>query len=109
AVLEADLGSDDAKFLLDEAEGHELLWYGNQEGGPLLEMMAPGRDDPRCAPNSSHTYRTMGRYGTTGCKTWLVVVWRLLWYIPIVFPLELRNTDQVGVQETQVVAAGRPR
>jgi hypothetical protein len=39
AVLEADLGSDDAKFLLDEAEGHELLWYATQEVGPLLELM----------------------------------------------------------------------
>ena len=39
AALEADLGSDDAKFLLDEAEGHELLWYANQEVGPLLELM----------------------------------------------------------------------
>jgi hypothetical protein len=39
AVLEADLGSDDAKFLLDEAEGHELLWYASQEVGPLLELM----------------------------------------------------------------------
>lgn len=39
AVLEADLGSDDAKFLLDEAEGYELLWYANQEVGPLLDLM----------------------------------------------------------------------
>ena len=39
AVLEADLGSDDAKFILDEAEGYELLWYANQEVGPLLELM----------------------------------------------------------------------
>jgi hypothetical protein len=39
AVLEADLGSDDAKFLLDGAEGHELLWYANQEVGPLLELL----------------------------------------------------------------------
>jgi len=39
AVLEADLGSDDAKFILDEAEGYELLWYANQEMGPLLELM----------------------------------------------------------------------
>jgi hypothetical protein len=39
AVLEADLGSDDAKFVLDEAEGHELLWHANQEVGPLLELM----------------------------------------------------------------------
>jgi hypothetical protein len=39
AVLEADLGSDDAKFLLDEAEGHELLWYASQEVGPLLDLL----------------------------------------------------------------------
>jgi hypothetical protein len=39
AVLEADLGSDDAKFLVDEAEGHELLWYASQEIAPLLELL----------------------------------------------------------------------
>ena len=39
AVLEADLGGDDAKFLLDEAEGHELLWYASQELGPLLDLL----------------------------------------------------------------------
>ena len=39
AVLEADLGSDDARFLLDEAEGHELLWYASQEVGPLLDLL----------------------------------------------------------------------
>jgi hypothetical protein len=39
AVLEADLGSDDAKFMLDEAEGHELLWYATQEVRSLLELM----------------------------------------------------------------------
>lgn len=39
AVLEADLGSDDAKFLLDEAEGHEMLWYASQEVGPLLALL----------------------------------------------------------------------
>ena len=39
AVLEADLGGDDAKFLLDEAEGHELLWYASQEVGPLLDLL----------------------------------------------------------------------
>jgi len=39
AVLEADLGSDDAKFALDEAEGHELLWYASQEVGPLLDLL----------------------------------------------------------------------
>lgn len=39
AVLEAELGSDDAKFLLDEAEGHEMLWYASQEVGRLLEVL----------------------------------------------------------------------
>lgn len=39
AVLEADLGGDDAKFLLDEAEGHELLWYASQEIAPLLALL----------------------------------------------------------------------
>jgi uncharacterized protein DUF6912 len=39
AVLEADLGSEDAQFLVDEAEGHELAWYANQEIGPLLELL----------------------------------------------------------------------
>jgi hypothetical protein len=36
AVLEADLGEEDAQFVVDEAEGHELLWYANQEIGSLL-------------------------------------------------------------------------
>jgi hypothetical protein len=39
AVLEADLGSDDAQFVVDEAEGHELLWYASQEIAPLLELL----------------------------------------------------------------------
>lgn len=39
AVLEADLGSDDAKFLLDEAEGYDLLWYANQEVGTLIDLL----------------------------------------------------------------------
>ena len=33
-VLEADLGSDDAQFVVDQAEGHELAWYATQEIGP---------------------------------------------------------------------------
>ena len=77
-------------------------------GGPGQEYR-PGRDDPRSASSCSYTYRTTGAYGITGCKTWLVVVWRLPWVVPIVFPLELCNTDQVGVQEAQIVATGRPR
>ncbi|HEY6746828.1 MAG TPA: hypothetical protein VI357_14045 [Mycobacteriales bacterium] len=47
-------------------------------------------------------------YGIEGCKNWLVVVWRLPWYIPIVFPLELCHTDQVDVQEAQILS-GPPR
>jgi type II secretory pathway component HofQ len=39
AVIEADLGSEDAQFVLDEAEGHELAWYATQEIGPLLELL----------------------------------------------------------------------
>ena len=37
-VLEADLGSDDAQFVVDQAEGHELAWYATQEIGPLVEL-----------------------------------------------------------------------
>jgi len=38
-VLEADLGSEDAKFVVDGAEGHELLWYASQEVGALLDLL----------------------------------------------------------------------
>jgi hypothetical protein len=38
-VLEADLGSDDAQFVVDQAEGHELAWFATQEIGPLLELL----------------------------------------------------------------------
>ena len=38
-VLEADLGSEDAQFLVDQAEGHELAWYATQEIGPALELL----------------------------------------------------------------------
>lgn len=38
AVIEADLGSEDAVFLMEQAEGHELQWYATQELGPLLEL-----------------------------------------------------------------------
>jgi hypothetical protein len=38
-VLEADLGSEDAQFKVDQAEGHELAWYANQEIGPALELL----------------------------------------------------------------------
>ena len=39
AVIEADLGSEDAGFTLEQAEGHELQWYATQEIGPLLELL----------------------------------------------------------------------
>ena len=38
AVLEADLGSEDAVFVMEQADGHELQWYASQELGPLLEL-----------------------------------------------------------------------
>jgi hypothetical protein len=38
-VLEADLGSDDAQFVVDQAEGHELSWYASQEIGAVLELL----------------------------------------------------------------------
>lgn len=38
AVIEADLGSEEAAFRMEQAEGHELLWYATQEIGPLLEL-----------------------------------------------------------------------
>jgi hypothetical protein len=38
AVIEADLGSEDAAFRMEQAEGHELQWYAMQELGPLLEL-----------------------------------------------------------------------
>ena len=38
AVVEADLGSEDAGFRVEQAEGHELQWYATQEIGPLLEL-----------------------------------------------------------------------
>lgn len=38
-VLEADLGSDDAQFVVDQAEGYELAWYATQEIGALIELL----------------------------------------------------------------------
>ena len=38
-VLEADLGSDDAQFVVDQAEGHDLAWYATQEIGAALELL----------------------------------------------------------------------
>jgi len=38
-VLEADLGSENAQFVVDQAEGHELAWYATQEIGPVLDLL----------------------------------------------------------------------
>ncbi|MDQ4038182.1 MAG: hypothetical protein M3313_07505 [Actinomycetota bacterium] len=38
-VIEADLGSENAQSLVDDAEAHELGWYATQELGPLLELL----------------------------------------------------------------------
>ena len=38
ALVEADLGSEDAAFVVDQAEGHELQWYATQEICPLLDL-----------------------------------------------------------------------
>lgn len=38
-VIEADLGSDDAQFVVDGAEAYELSWYASQELGSLLELL----------------------------------------------------------------------
>jgi hypothetical protein len=38
SIVAADMGSDDAGFAVEQAEGHELQWYATQEIGPLLEL-----------------------------------------------------------------------
>lgn len=35
ALAAADAGDDDARFAVDQAEGHELAWYATQELGDL--------------------------------------------------------------------------
>ena len=37
ALPAADAGDDDARFLVDGAEGHELMWYATQELSYLAE------------------------------------------------------------------------
>lgn len=37
-LVAADLGSEEAAFSVEQAEGHELQWYATQEIGPLLEL-----------------------------------------------------------------------
>ncbi|MEP7026808.1 MAG: hypothetical protein ABJB47_23970 [Actinomycetota bacterium] len=39
ALPKADEGDDDARFTVDSAEGHDLLWYASQE---LPYLTAPG-------------------------------------------------------------------
>lgn len=38
ALIAADAGDDDAQFIVDGAEGHELQWYATQE---LSDLLAP--------------------------------------------------------------------
>jgi hypothetical protein len=38
SVVAADLGSDDAAFVVEQADGHELQWYATQEIGALVEL-----------------------------------------------------------------------
>ena len=38
ALAAADVGDDDAKFLVDGAEGYELQWYATQELGDLAGL-----------------------------------------------------------------------
>ena len=45
-LVEADLGSEDAAFVVEQAEGHELQWYATQEIGPLIELAGPAEDPP---------------------------------------------------------------
>lgn len=37
AVLDADLGDADAEFVVDEADGYDLLWFATQELSDLLD------------------------------------------------------------------------
>jgi hypothetical protein len=37
ALATADAGDDDAQFLVDGAEGHELMWYATQELADLVD------------------------------------------------------------------------
>jgi hypothetical protein len=46
-ILEADLGSQDAQFVVDGAEGNELGWYAPQELDALVELTPEHRLPPR--------------------------------------------------------------
>ena len=39
AIIAADLGDAASQDAVDDAEGHELSWYANQEIGPLLDLL----------------------------------------------------------------------
>ncbi len=38
ALPAADAGDEDAQFLVDGVEDHELGWFAAQEIGPLVEL-----------------------------------------------------------------------
>jgi hypothetical protein len=44
-VLEAELGDADAAFVVDGADGHELLWFATQELGDLLVEAGQGPEE----------------------------------------------------------------
>ena len=39
AVDEADLGDEDAEFVVGDAQDHDLAWYASQELPFLLELL----------------------------------------------------------------------
>ena len=61
-VLEADLGSEDAQFVVDQAEGHELAWYATQEIGPgARTALSRSRSRRRLGATASHLHALDGR------------------------------------------------
>jgi hypothetical protein len=42
ALKDADAGDEDARFLVSEVEGYDLLWYATQEVTELLSQLAKG-------------------------------------------------------------------
>src|SRR3954451_22448149 len=44
--LEADLGSEDAQFVVDQPAAHELAWSATQEIGPAIDLLYPAHRRP---------------------------------------------------------------
>ena len=60
-------GDDDAQFMVDGAEDHELLWYATQEIPGLLRSVAGGRDAGRPRPGVAAPV-SGGGYGSGGSR-----------------------------------------